>query len=115
MALAATFDPTWLPQVGASLSEKPRVKKIQFGDGYQQRVTDGINTNLERWSLTFKGNPAVNTAIDAFLSARNGTEAFNWTTPKGRAIAVVCSGWSETIDDFGWTTLTCEFEQVAEK
>jgi len=46
---------TFSPKYGAALSKEPRVKMAQFGDGYQQRVGDGINTIAREWSLNFEG------------------------------------------------------------
>jgi len=38
----ATF--TWIPSVGANLSIRPIVRRVAFGDGYEQRLAFGINT-----------------------------------------------------------------------
>ena len=32
----ATF--TWIASIGASLTVKPNVRKVSFGDGYEQRL-----------------------------------------------------------------------------
>ena len=109
------FDATWLPEVGASKQQTPRIKKIPFGNGYEQRSADGININKEIWPLTFKGDPVKIQAIDDFLIARNSLQAFEWVTPEAKTIAVTCSSWTHTWDDFGWHTLTAEFNQVFEK
>ena len=45
----ATF--TWIASIGASLTVKPNVRKVSFGDGYEQRLAYGINTQPEVWSL----------------------------------------------------------------
>ena len=105
------------PQYGASRNSKPRFKKIQFGDGYQQRSSDGLNTNLKTYSLSFKGDPALVKQVEDFLGARaaNGLEAFEWTTPEGTVIAVTCEEWGYTFDNYGWSTLSATFNQVAEK
>lgn len=104
-------------QYGATRNSKPRFKKIQFGDGYQQRSSDGLNTNLKTFSLTFKGDPALVKQVEDFLDARaaNGLEAFEWTTPEGATIAVTCEEWGYTFENYGWTTLAATFNQVAEK
>ena len=110
------FSSSITPQYGAARSSKPRFKKIQFGDGYQQRSSDGFNTNLKTHSLTFKGGYTDVLAIETFLNARttNGLEAFTWTNLENVAISVICEEWSVTYDDFGWGTLSANFEQVAE-
>ena len=35
----------WSPSYNISTSHSPRIKAIQFGDGYEQRLKDGINNN----------------------------------------------------------------------
>nr|NDG08510.1 phage tail protein [Oxalobacteraceae bacterium] len=45
----ATF--TWTPSVGANLSIRPNVRRVAFGDGYEQRLAFGINTQPQVWSL----------------------------------------------------------------
>lgn len=109
----ATF--AYLPDWGAKKDNKPRTNKIQFGDGYEQRSTDGLNTNMETWSIAFKRPPATIDIIDLFLSDRKGVEAFNWTTPKGRASVFKCEEWNISYDDIGWGTLSATFVEVPEK
>ena len=35
----------WSPSYNVSVSHAPSVKSISFGDGYEQRIKDGINNN----------------------------------------------------------------------
>lgn len=58
-----------------------RVLSIQYGDGYEQAVGDGINTMTQEWNLTFRGKPARIALIRAFLDAHKGYQAFTWTSP----------------------------------
>lgn len=111
---ATTF--TWTPDFGAQAAYKPRVRTAKFGDGYEQRVGDGINTGTDRWSLTFAARTDSETSsITGFLSSRNGIEAFNWTPPtEGSAIVVVCREWNKTIDRNNLNTVTATFERVYE-
>lgn len=102
------------PDYSSSVSKKPRIKKMQFGDGYEQRLSDGINTNPEEWSLTFKRSPSQITAIDNFLSQREGLYPFKWTTPKGVELVFACEDWNIVEDDSGWKTLTAKFVQKFE-
>lgn len=107
---------TFTPDFGASVEVKPRVRVVRFGDGYEQRVGDGINTKPQNWSLRFSNrDDAEAAAIVSFLDARGGFEAFNWTpllasTP----IRVVCREWNRSIDRHNLNTVTATFEQVFE-
>lgn len=108
----ATF--TYTPDWNASKKMKPRVNKLQFGDGYEVRQADGLNTKLEAWDLMFKRNTVDAEAIDAFLTARGGVESFNWTNPNGVASVYVCDEWTTTYNDVGWSTVSATFREVPE-
>jgi len=87
---------TWHPQT-AQKDIEPRVRTASFGDGYHQRVADGINTAPAKWSLSFQRVSADLDAIEAFLVAAGGVDAFDWTPPgEAFAIKVVCSMWSRS-------------------
>ncbi|MTD34035.1 phage tail protein [Paludibacterium denitrificans] len=109
--MASTF--TWTPDYSAKLSRAPRVLKAQFGDGYDQRVPDGINNNPQSWALTFNNRTNADAdAIDAFLSAQNGVTWFWWTPPRvNAAIKVVCEKWDKSEATFNGTTVTATFDQ----
>jgi phage-related protein len=109
----ATF--TTAVDFGAQLSEKPRVLTAQFGDGYQQRLGDGINIAPEEWQLTFSARTAAERdTILAFLSARNGVESFDWTSPAGTVGKFVCPEWSYVPNKAVANTVTALFRQVFE-
>ena len=107
---------TYAPDYSAQVSIKPRVRSIQFGDGYEQRQADGINTQPQRWNLTFANRSNTDTiAITGFLSARGAVEAFDWTPPDSTAsIKVICREWQKTMNRFNINTVTASFEQVFE-
>src|ERR1700761_9317680 len=44
---------TWKSNYKFDNTSTPRVKQIQFGDGYSQRVPDGINNLLLNYKFTF--------------------------------------------------------------
>ena len=88
---------------------QPRVLKVQFGDGYEQRIQDGINNLKQEFSVTFNNRPKAEIDdIVAFLNNKAGTTAFNFTYPDSNAgggettIKVVCEDWSQrySYDDF---------------
>lgn len=100
---------------GAQLTAEPRVLASQFGDGYSQRVGDGINIRPRSWALTFNARTAAEMSpIVAFLEARNGIEAFDWTPPKGSAGKFVCKRWQQTAVRYGLENLAATFDEVFE-
>lgn len=109
----ATF--TYTPDYGAQVSVKPRVRIAQFGDGYEQRIADGINVRAQVWSLQFTNRTDTEAGnITTFLEARNGVEAFDWTPPNGSAIKVVCREWSKTVTRYNLNSVSATFQQVFE-
>lgn len=107
---------TYAPDYSAQQQNKPRVKSMRFGDGYEQRQADGINTQPAVWNLTFANRTNTDTnSIHTFLSARGGFEAFDWVPPDSTiSIKVLCREWSKTMNRFNLNTITATFEQVFE-
>jgi phage-related protein len=109
----ATF--TYTPDFGASKASKPRVKVITFGDGYEQRLAYGINTNPQEWNLTFSNrNDSEAQAIDAFLTARNAVESFSWTPYGESPRNFVCREWSKVLNGYNRNTIEATFIEVFE-
>lgn len=107
---------TWTPSFAARATYRPRVRVVRFADGYEQRQADGINARAATWALTFQNRDNTETAaLLAFLEARNGVEAFDWTPPYGSsALRMVCREWTRSLDVYNSTTITAQFEQVFE-
>lgn len=110
--MPSTF--TYGPDFGAQVNKQPAVKRVKFGDGYEQRIQFGINNNPQVWSLTFKNRDASEaTAIDAFLADKAAVYAFYWTPPGSTTqIAVVCDSWSMEAVKYNLYTVTATFRQV---
>jgi phage-related protein len=108
---------TWTPQKGYSAERTPNVAVVKLGDGYEQRQTKGINTLMDKYSLTFKGVDGA--AIGQMRLRRpmlslsaNGREAFYWTpSDTGVQKLFVCRSWSLTKTGPLYE-LTATFEQV---
>lgn len=118
---------TWVPSYGSRVSVKPTVNVTKFGDGYEQRVSFGINNQPRTWELTLTNKPlAVADAIVAFLRQQGAVHAFEWTPP-GEPTAPsgmfeaspvpatwVCREWSVQPTSPRHRTITCTFEEVFE-
>jgi phage-related protein len=58
---------------GLQRQVKHRILTSKFGDGYEQRVRDGINTKEDSFSISFNNRPAEEiNLIAAFLDAKAG-------------------------------------------
>lgn len=112
----ATF-PAITPSYGAQKTSRPKLQVVSFGDGYEQRVSFGINQNPKEWSLTWENITETNAdTIETFLDARAADGAsFDWT-PLAEVTSYkwVCSEWSKTIPYLNRATITATFRQVFE-
>ena len=109
----ATF--TYTPDNGVSYDLKPNVRQIKFGDGYEQRAANGINTMAKNWNLKFSlRSDAEMSAIVAFLEAQAGATSFTWTDINGSTNKYVCRSWNVAKDRYNLNTITCQFNQVFE-
>ena len=107
---------TWTPDFGAAKELRPRITTTKFGDGYENRVAVGLNTNPQTWMLTFSNRTVAEIdEIDDFLEARGGSESFDWTPPRADdAIKVKCEQWQRSLQSSAFDTLTANFEEVFE-
>lgn len=105
---------SWPVSYGTQKEVAPRVRKAQYGDGYSQRVGDGINTDLEKWSVQLTNVPhAEADSIETFLKAHGGYEAFYWTRPgTASPITVICPQWSRPHKTAVVCDISAAFEQV---
>lgn len=106
-----TFD--LFPDVSSEVEEKPNVNVTKFGDGYEARMGDSINTTPQKWSLTFTRSRDVCVAARNFLKARGAVESFIWTNPLNETGIYVCRTW-KLKTDMGKAVLTADFEEVFE-
>ena len=102
----------WRPQNSSTTSVSPKVKVIKFGDGYEQRIRDGINNDLRSYNVTFVGLSEDISLIDDFLSRHNAVKAFLWREPNtNKTIKGVCRSWTSTPNSAA-KTISATFEEV---
>lgn len=109
----ATF--TYVPSFSATESSKPQVRKFKAGDGYEQRIRFGLNTDPKEWSLTFSNRTDTErNNILTFLEARAGVESFDWTPPRGGAGKFICEEWQATLSNCNNNQIQATFKEVFE-
>lgn len=109
----ATF--TWTPSFDATEVSKPRVRKFEAGDGYQQRIRFGLNTDPKEWNLQFLNrDDNERDEILAFLEARNAVESFDWIPPRGATGKYICEQWQATLSSCNNNQIRATFTQVFE-
>ena len=87
---------------------KPKVYLSSFGDGYEQRISQGINPLNETYSVSFQTRTKEEIDdIVAFFDSKRGVTNFSFTIPDSnnggeKTIKVVCDDYSLSYayDDF---------------
>ncbi|WNL45962.1 phage tail protein [Dyella sp. BiH032] len=102
----------WIPQVEPQGQTTFRVRSAQFGDGYTQTVTDGINNRVDSWPLSFDGDGSYVSPIKDFLDRHAGAASFQWTPPLGAPALFRCAGYTLVPRAAGYYTLSATFQQV---
>ena len=107
--------PSITPTYGIQKKSQPNVRIAQFGSGYSQRTTFGLNQNPKIYDLTFEVSETDADTIEDFLDARGGTENFDFTPPgESSSTKYICRNWSKSIPYLNRATIQATFEQVFE-
>jgi len=105
----------WIPSYNHSINIEPNVKVMQYGEGYEQTVPDGINNTLLKIELTFDlRNKAEAQAINHFLEKRKGSESFVFapSEPYNLDKLFKCRGWASNFLFYDNYSIRCRFDEV---
>lgn len=72
-----------------------RTRSIGFGEGYEQRVGDGLHTKLQIWNITIDSDYATTQQVMDFLDRHRGYLRFQWTPPGGQLGYYICQAYSQ--------------------
>ena len=121
-----------LPDKGMTRQATPQVRRVNFGDGYEQRTTYGINSVREEYSVSFKNRTRGEIEnIAGYLKSTKGVTAFIFTVPDHasteeatgildnttddeKSIRVVCDSFNENYQYEDFYSLTAVFRRVYE-
>ena len=108
--------PSITPTYGVQKSSAPVVRKVQFSDGYEARLTFGLNQNPKTYNLTFEVSETDSDTIETFLDARADDNASFDFTPPGESTSskFVCEQWSKSIPYLTRARIHTTFRQVFE-
>jgi len=111
----ATF-PSITPTYGIQKRSAPNVRTVRFGDGFEKRLSFGLNQNPKVYNLTFEVSETDADTIETFLDARAADNAnFDFTPPgESSASKFVCEEWSKSIPYLNRATIQATFRQVFE-
>ena len=116
------------PDRSLKRASNPKVHLATFGDGYEQRLADGINSVKETFSVAFQTRTKADIDdIVGYLDSLQGVTAFNFTIPDSNqtsdagdltagetAIKVVCDDFSITYDYGDFYSASASFRRVYE-
>ena len=127
MALGFTTTATYgnrqiRPDKTMTRTSTPTVRKISFGDGYEQRVASGINNLKQSFTVSFNNREKEEIdEITAYLDSLNGVSKFSFTIPDSNAasndetvIKVVCDTVSQAYNNGGFYSANATFRRVYE-
>jgi phage-related protein len=106
----------WKPSYQGEANITPKVKAIKFGDGYEQRVRDGINNILLEFNLSFDGRSSAEaTAILHFLHEKAAYKSFLFlpSTPYNTLKKFVCRTWTHSNTFYNNNSIKVKFEEVS--
>lgn len=106
----------WKPSYSSSVSVSPKVKVIKFGDGYEQRVRDGINSILLDLDLSFDNRASQEaTAILHFLHEKSAYKSFLFlpSPPYNTMKRFVCRTWSHSTIFYNNQSIKAKFEEIS--
>jgi len=112
----------WSSSYNISVENNPRINSVVFGNGYEQRIKDGIFNNLIKLSLRFEHRDIKEArAINHFLRARSGAESFvfknlpepyNDLSAGGYKKLFVCKTFNSNFVFYNNYTIDATFEEV---
>lgn len=111
----ATF-PNYQPAYPATKRSEPKLLKVQFGDGYQQRISFGLNQNPKIWDVSFNLSDQDADIVEDFLNARAvDGESFDWVPPgTNTSYKWICTSWTREMFDLQRSMIRATFEEVFE-
>ena len=108
------------PDKGFTRQSEPKIFRTEFGDGYEQRLANGINNLVESYSLSFSNRTKEEIDdITAFFANKGAVTAFTFTIPDSNnsgetAVKVVCDSWSQSYRYGDYYSCTASFRRVYE-
>jgi len=104
------------PKYNYTITRQPAVNVINFGDGFEQRLTQGLNQNPITLNLKFDLSQTDSTTAVDFLNARiTDGASFTFLVPNENVTKnFVCQSYPTTVPFLDRVVLTCTFREVFE-
>jgi len=103
----------WKTKASANGTDTINTNSAQFGDGYKQISSNGINAASEKWDLNWIGKKDAAIEVRHFLIS-HAIDSFWWTNPWGekKLFRVKADSISYSFLKGGVITLNFTFEQA---
>ena len=102
----------WKIENGVSMKIEYRVVETQFGDGYAQISSDGINTKNESYGIKVHALAKEAKEIMAFFDYHKGAKSFLWAPPLGEVGLYTCKDPTPSDKGGGLYTISGTFVKV---
>ena len=111
-----TFPSSIQPLNNFRVSRKPNVNVVKFGDGFEQRLSEGLQTNPVIFNGTFNLNASDSNTVMQFLDARiTNNESFNFLIPNETSTRIfVCFDYPIQSPYNGRNIIRVTFREVFE-
>jgi phage-related protein len=109
----------WMePSQGLAVDLTPRIRSVQFGEGYDQTSKDGINSNPRTFNVKYNKatkKKAVN-VLNFLEDHQEGTKWFYWTPPEpyDDLTKFKCAKWGNSFDGPNVYNVDAVFKQSYE-
>ena len=108
------------PDKGFTRQSESRIFRTEFGDGYEQRLANGINILAESYGVSFSNRTKEEIDdITAFFANKGAVTAFNFTIPDSNnsgetTVKVICDKWSQAYRYGDYYSCNATFRRVYE-
>jgi phage-related protein len=107
--MAETF--RWLVERDVTPKIDYKTTAVQFGDGYEQVIIEGINNKREEYSVKIHAYEKEAREIKAFFDRHQGAKAFFWTPPLETIGLYRCNDATPTPQGGGLFVFNCTFKK----
>ena len=108
------FANIWKPSYTSNINSEPKVIYHQFGDGYSQRSSDGMNHQRLVFDVIFQdcGDKEIKSLL-AFFEYKGGTSYFYYTIPEpyNTRKKFTCKNWRHQFVSYNRHNLTAQFSE----
>ena len=110
-----------IPDKTMNRKTSPKRYVANFGDGYEQRIAQGLNPLQETYTVTFNTRPKAEIDdIVAFFDSKQGVTNFSFTIPDTNGVGnettikVICDDYSISYDYDDFYSCSAQFKRVYE-